>query len=116
MITKRLQKIQKKKNILTQKIINFKFDQLITTVIKMTKAYENVAICPFDDQKCNNDKKLKYHNEIKNKMATLRDHKELLYYWDEWHTGTEQETDYKEYVKLMNQAANAITDSKCIQA
>lgn len=81
----------------------------------MTKNYASIAICPADKKDCKTaDEKLDFYNEIEIIMATSRDPNELIYYWDEWHSNAAIviRDDYNEYVRLLNEAASKITESK----
>lgn len=77
----------------------------------MSTIYNSATVCKYSPNIPNGNckKKLTLDPDIVDRFAHSRDFDELKYYWAKWHdnSGKKIRKDYKNYVGLMNSAANA---------
>lgn len=98
------------KDLGTSRLGDSDLSQLNKVKNDMSNIYNNAKICPFEKQECNLETEgLTLDPHIDNLMASSRDFEELKWTWNEWHenSGKLMRSDYKEYILLMNKAANA---------
>lgn len=103
-------KLKLLKDIGTSALNNVDLTALNAARNRMSTVYNNARICPFAKQNCNlATEGLTLDPEIDLLMASSTNFDELKWTWEQWRekTGKLMKTDYKEYVKFMNQAAEA---------